>query len=72
MREKERREKIAAQRKEEFRKQLIDALLFIGILIIPYIFSWFTLQKRYSTTWKVMSFGWLGLMLRVAFNGNSD
>lgn len=41
----------------------VGILLGLGILFIPYIFSWFTLQKGYSTSAKAISLGWLGLVV---------
>lgn len=37
--------------------------LAIGIFAIPLIFSWFTLQKGYSKTAKIVSFSWLVLII---------
>jgi hypothetical protein len=41
----------------------ITLLLFIGILFIPLIFSWFTLRKGHSTLSRCISFGWLILSI---------
>lgn len=48
--------------------------LAIGIFAIPLIFSWFTLQKGYSKTAKIISFGWLFLtiLLSLLLNLGSD
>lgn len=37
----------------------VSLFLFIGILFIPYIFSWFTLRKGYSNLSRILSFAWL-------------
>lgn len=37
----------------------VGILLGIGILFIPYIFSWLTLRKGYSNTTRAISFVWL-------------
>lgn len=37
----------------------VSLLLGVGIFIIPIVFAWFTLRKGYSTTSRVLSFGWL-------------
>ncbi len=37
----------------------ISILLFIGIMFMPYIFSWFTLRKGYSTKARVFSLIWI-------------
>ncbi len=60
----------------------VGLALGIGIFLMPYIFSWFTLRPGYSRTSKILSFGWLGLILMVAvlasketrntFNSTSD
>lgn len=36
--------------------------LGIGILFLPYIFAWFLLRRGYSTTARVVGFGWLVLI----------
>lgn len=41
----------------------ISTLLGIGILLSPFIFSWFTLRKGYATKSKVISFVWMALVL---------
>lgn len=35
------------------------AMLILGIFILPYVFSWFTLAKGYSNTMRFISFAWL-------------
>jgi len=35
--------------------------LGVGILLLPYIFSWFTLRQGHTTLAKTLSFIWLGL-----------
>lgn len=37
--------------------------LGFGIFFMPYLFVWFTLREGYSTTARVLSFGWFGLFL---------
>lgn len=37
----------------------VSILLGIGIFIMPYIFSWFTLRKGYSNLARIISFSWL-------------
>lgn len=39
--------------------------LIIGIILVPLIFAWFTLKKGYSKTTKILSFGWLLLVIVV-------
>ncbi len=46
----------------------VGILLGMGILFIPYIFSWFTLQKGYSTLTKLVSFGWLCIVALTLFS----
>lgn len=46
--------------------------LMIGIILLPFISSWFTLRKGYSTKARVISLGWLALTLIVGFSGESD
>ncbi|MDA3542805.1 DUF4236 domain-containing protein [Acinetobacter sp. AOR18_HL] len=44
---------------KEKRNILVSILLWIGILWAPYIFAWFTLQRKYSNTERFIAFGWL-------------
>jgi hypothetical protein len=44
----------------------VSFLLGTGILIMPYIFSWFLLQAGYSPFAKIISFSWLALLIYVA------
>ena len=37
--------------------------LAIGILIMPYIFAWFTLRKGHSVLSRIVSFLWMGCSL---------
>lgn len=37
----------------------VSILLGIGILMMPYIFAWFTLRQGYSKFARYISFGWL-------------
>lgn len=45
----------------------VSILLGIGIFIMPYIFSWFTLREGYSKLAKIMSFTWLAVLLAMPF-----
>ncbi len=42
-----------------FKNKKVSIPLAIGIFLIPLIFAWFTLRKGYSTTARMISFGWL-------------
>ena len=51
----------------------VSFLLGLGIFFMPYIFSWFTLRKGYSTKAKAISFIWLAvLMLPIMFGGKKS
>lgn len=41
----------------------LGILLIIGILVFPYIFSWFLLRKGYSVNARTFGFCWLGLFI---------
>lgn len=41
----------------------VSFLLGLGIFLMPYIFSWFTLRRGHSSTSKIIAFSWLGLIL---------
>lgn len=43
----------------------VGFLLGLGIFIMPYIFGWLTLRKGHTSTAKIVSFAWMGLMLIV-------
>jgi hypothetical protein len=40
-------------------KRTVSALLGVGILFLPFIFSWFTLRKGHSVLARTLSFSWL-------------
>lgn len=40
-----------------------STLLWIGILILPVVFSWFTLSPRYSGKQRAVAFGWMAIYL---------
>lgn len=46
--------------------------LIVGIIMIPFIASWFTLRKGYSTTARAVSLGWMVLALVIGLSGESD
>lgn len=50
----------------------VNFLLFIGIFLLPMIFSWFTLRKGYTTTARVVSFLWLAVMFFNIVSSNSN
>lgn len=41
----------------------LSTRLIIGIILFPVIFSWFTLKKGYSNKAKILSLGYLGLIV---------
>lgn len=41
----------------------VSILLGLGIFFLPYIFSWFTLRQGYTTLSRVLSFGWMILLI---------
>jgi len=43
----------------------VGGLLGLGIFVMPYIFSWFTLRAGYSKTARIVSFAWLGWVVLV-------
>ncbi|MFT4805304.1 MAG: hypothetical protein ACI9YE_002520 [Psychroserpens sp.] len=45
------------------KQQKISILLVLGIFVMPYIFSWLTLNKGYSKKARIVSFSWLVLMV---------
>jgi len=44
-------------------KRPVSALLGVGILFIPFIFSWFTLREGHSVLARTLSFSWLFLFV---------
>lgn len=42
---------------------ITNLLMFVGVLVMPYIFAWFTLSNKYSAYERVLAFIWLGLMV---------
>lgn len=45
----------------------VSILLGIGIFVMPYIFSWFTLREGYSKLAKIISFTWLAVLIAMPF-----
>jgi hypothetical protein len=43
--------------------QPVPVLLIIGILLMPYIFAWFLLQRGYGAGVRLLAFGWLALIV---------
>lgn len=41
----------------------VSVLLGLGIFFLPYIFSWFTLRQGYTTLARVVSFGWMIILI---------
>ena len=39
----------------------VSVLLGIGIFLIPFLFSWFTLRKGYSKLSRIIAFAWMGI-----------
>jgi ribosomal protein L40E len=46
--------------------------LIIGIVLFPFVFSWFTLRKGHSTASRVASFVWLFIALVIAFSSRDE
>ena len=54
-------------------KRKVGILLGAGILILPVVFSWFTLRKGHSTIAKIVSFVWLAIcVVMVATNDDAN
>jgi hypothetical protein len=43
----------------------ISLLLGLGIIFMPYVFSWFTLKRKYSSNTRKVAFIWMGLLVFV-------
>ena len=41
----------------------VSIMLGLGIFFLPYIFSWFTLRQGHTTLARVISFGWMILLI---------
>jgi|GEM_PF-5600652 len=50
----------------------VSILLIIGIILIPFVFSWPLLRKGHSTRSRVLGFGWLAISLLMAFSGYGE
>lgn len=57
------------QQNPQNQQQNVGCLLGGGIFVMPYIFAWFTLRKGYSTAARVISFGWMVLVVGAAIAG---
>lgn len=52
------------------KSRFVDFPLGMGIFLLPAIFSWFVLREGYSATARILSFGWLILLLIVVFGAD--
>lgn len=53
---------------ESSTKRNVTSKLFVGIFLLPYIFSWFTLRSGYSKKARLLSFGWLFLLFLIVLS----
>ena len=44
-------------------KKISEIAFWFGVLFLPFIFSWFTLQKKYSKKSKAIAFVWLAFFV---------
>ncbi len=44
-------------------KRKVGAALGIGIFLLPWIFAWFLLRRGYSIVARVISFGWMAIII---------
>ena len=64
--------KNSSDTKGNLRQRTINLWLVIAILIVPYIFAWFTLGKGYSKKAKIISFVWLIFFLLLLLGQGSN
>ncbi|HHF0503378.1 TPA: WYL domain-containing protein [Vibrio antiquarius] len=50
----------------------VSVKLRLGIVLLPIVFSWFTLKKGYSTLSRVISFAWLLFTMAVSASGDKQ
>lgn len=62
---------IEALNKESFGTQLKVVSFYFGLILMPFIFAWFTLKKGFSKTARIFSFAWLILWV-MALGINSE
>ncbi len=43
---------------------------YIGVLVMPYIFAWFTLKKGFSSISRIISFVWLVVVIMIYLDSN--
>lgn len=53
-------------------KRVLLVLLWVGILLTPYFFSWFTLSKRFGNKSKIVAFGWLVIVVLILFFADTN
>lgn len=53
-------------------KRSVGGLLGIGIAIVPFVFSWFTLRKGHSVVERVIAFAWLAAFLVFAITNHKS
>ena len=49
----------------------VGAALGIGIFLVPFVFAWFTLRKGYGIVARVVSLGWMAIIVLIAIRGPS-
>jgi hypothetical protein len=54
------------------KERSVSFILGLGILLIPVIFSWFTLRKGHTTKAKVISFAWLFISFAIIIGSEND
>ncbi len=50
----------------------VGAALGIGILLLPWLFSWFVLRRGYSTLARIVSFAWLLVFVLIVLGGQQS
>ena len=56
----------------EFAERKVSILLIVGIVLIPIVFAWFLLRKGYSSTAKLIGFGWLILSVLLVLSAGEE
>ncbi len=61
---------MASDSRNDSSQKSVSIPLGIGIVLCPYIFSWFTLRQGYSKPVKIVSFIWLGFIFLSTIGGS--
>lgn len=64
-------ESVGQNKQQSAKGKSVGLLLGAGILLFPYLFSWLTLREGHSAKSRLISFGWMAILLISILNNGS-